>query len=324
MNEKKTKQRIHMWEIIPDTVKINFIGLYKFSTPISIIVVIASLFGLFSMMNYGVDFRGGVEVQIKFEEQVDLGEVRAALAATGLEGVSVQTLGALEDSEILINAQGDEADLNNIALDVERGLSAAFEGKGLDIRKVDIVGPRAGRELRISGFQAMFWALLAIMIYISLRFDFRFAPGAIVSLFHDVAIIVGVYAFTGTQFTLQTVAAILAVIGYSVNDTVVIFDRVREHQQLYPHLTLGEQINNAINETLSRTALTSGTTLFISLSLLLVGGAAIYDFFLAITIGVVVGTYSSVFVAAPVILLIEKIWPKKDEEPEEELKITGP
>lgn len=314
-----------MREIIPDSFHVNFISLYKFSTPLSTLAVIGSLVALFTMMTYGVDFRGGVEIQVKFDERVDLGDVRTTLTQAGFEGVSVQTLGAIEDSEILINAQGDEADLNQIARDVERSLSEAFSGKGLDVRKVDIVGPRAGRELRISGFQAMFWALIAIMVYISLRFDFRFAPGAIVSLFHDVSIILGVYAITGTQFTLQTVAAILAVIGYSVNDTVVIFDRVREHQGLYSHLSLGEQINNAINETLSRTVLTSGTTLFISATLLFMGGPAIYDFFLAITIGAVVGTYSSVFVAAPVILLIEKIWPKQEESKDaKESLTTGP
>ncbi len=312
-----------MREIIPDSVKLDFIGMYKFTVPVSIIAVVLSIIGLFTMMTYGVDFRGGVEIQVKFEERIDLGDLRASLTQAGFEGVSVQTLGALEDSEVLINAQGDETELNQIAQDVERSLRADFEGMGVEIRKVDIVGPRAGQRLRISGFQAMFWALIAIMKYISLRFDFRFAPGAIVSLFHDVAIILGIYALTGTQFTLQTVAAILAVIGYSVNDTVVIFDRVREHQGLYPHLTLGEQINNAVNETLSRTVLTSGTTLFISTALLLMGGPAIYDFFLAITIGAVVGTYSSVFVAAPVILLIDKIWPKGEPVEEEPLP-TGP
>lgn len=314
-----------MRQIIPDSLKIDFVSKYKITTPISVIAVIGSIIALFSMMNYGVDFRGGVEIQVRFDQEVDLGEVRASLNQAGFEGVSVQTLGDITESEILINAQGDEENLNQIARDVERTLGQDFEGKGLDIRKVDIVGPRAGRQLRISGFQAMFWALLAIMIYISLRFDFRFAPGAIVSLFHDVAIILGIYALTGTQFTLQTVAAILAVIGYSVNDTVVIFDRVREHQGLYPHLTLAEQINNAINETLSRTVLTSGTTLFISTTLLLMGGPAISDFFLAITIGAIVGTYSSVFVAAPVILLIDKIWPKSEEEEHPlEVEVKGP
>lgn len=144
------------------------------------------------------------------------------------------------------------------------------------------------------------------MIYIGLRFDFKYSPGAIVALFHDVSIILGVFAFTGTEFTLQTVAALLAVIGYSVNDTVIVYDRVREHEQKFSHLSLKEQIDNAINETLSRTFLTSGTTLFISLTMYFFGGLAIRDFFLAISLGVLIGTYSSIYVAAPVTLLFQR------------------
>ena len=180
-------------------------------------------------------------------------------------------------------------------------------GSGVEIRKVDIVGPKAGAQLRVSGFQAMLWALIAIMIYIGLRFDFKYSPGAIVALFHDVSLILGLFALTGTEFTLQTVAALLAVIGYSVNDTVIVYDRVREHEEKNPSLPLFTHINNAINETLSRTILTSGTTLFISLAMYFFGGLAIRDFFLAITLGVFIGTYSSIFVAAPVTLFFERI-----------------
>ena len=159
----------------------------------------------------------------------------------------------------------------------------------------------------------MGWALIVIMIYIGLRFDFKYSPGAIFALFHDVSIILGIFAFTGTEFTLQTVAALLAVIGYSVNDTVVIYDRVREHEERDPDVGgLGIFINKAANETLSRTILTSGTTLFVALSMYFFGGLAIRDFFFAISLGVIVGTYSSIFVAAPVTLLFDTL-KKKNE-----------
>ena len=155
----------------------------------------------------------------------------------------------------------------------------------------------------------MFWALMAIMIYVALRFEFKYAPGAIVATFHDVAIVLGIYAFTGTEFTLQTVAAILAVIGYSVNDTVVIYDRVREHENMDAR-TLPQVINEALNETLSRTLLTSATTLFVALTMFYAGGPAVHDFFLAMTVGVVVGSYSSLFVAAPVALFFDRMGSK--------------
>ena len=190
------------------------------------------------------------------------------------------------------------------------GVAKDFADKGVEVRKTDIVGPKAGAQLRISGFQAMAWALLAIMIYIALRFDFKYSPGAIVALFHDVVIVVGCFALTGREFTLQTVAALLAVIGYSVNDTVVVYDRVREHEVKFSGRSLKEHINNAINETLSRTILTSGTTLFVALSMFFFGGQSIHDFFFAITLGVLVGTYSSIFVAAPVILFFDKFQQK--------------
>ena len=144
------------------------------------------------------------------------------------------------------------------------------------------------------------------MIYIGLRFDFKYSPGAIVALLHDVSIILGIFALTGTEFTLQTVAALLAVIGYSVNDTVIVYDRVREHEERYSGVELKTHINNAVNETLSRTILTSGTTLFISITMYFFGGLAIKDFFLAISLGVLVGTYSSIYVAANVTLLLDR------------------
>ncbi|EQC50998.1 protein translocase subunit SecF, partial [Bacteriovorax sp. DB6_IX] len=242
-----------------------------------------------------------------FQEKINLNDLRKEMKSAGFTGISVQSIGEVIDNEYLIKVPAKEENLNAVTQKVSEALKASFASSGLEIRKVDIVGPKAGAELRKSGFLAMLWALLAIMVYIGLRFDFKYSPGAIVALFHDVTIILGIFALTGTEFTLQTVAALLAVIGYSVNDTVIVYDRVREHEQKFVGRTLSEHINNAVNETLSRTVLTSGTTLFISLTMYFFGGLAIRDFFMAITLGVLIGTYSSIFIAAPVTLFFDKM-----------------
>jgi len=295
-----------MMEFIRPDTKINFTAKFKLTSILSLIVVVIALIGIITKMHYGVDFRGGAEIQVKFGAGIKVRDLRGSLKAKGFKGAAVQSIGEKEDNEYLVKVQGDESNLNIITEKVTSMLKENFKSFGVDVRKVDIVGPKAGERLRMSGFQAMGYALLAIMVYIGLRFDFKYSPGAIVALFHDVTIILGVFAFTGTQFTLQTVAALLAVIGYSVNDTVIVYDRVREHEGLHTDRTLGTHIDNAINETLSRTILTSGTTLFISLTMYFFGGLAIKDFFLAISLGVIIGTYSSVFVAAPVTLVFSK------------------
>lgn len=294
-----------MMEIIKSGTKIKFSSHYAVTTAISLILVVVSLYALFTKMNYGVDFRGGAEVQIKFANNIELPRLRKTLKAEGFR-VQVQQIGEVQNHEFLLKVAASEDNLNEVTDKVSGALNKDFKDDGIEIRKVDIVGPKAGAQLRLSGFQAMLWALIAIMVYIGLRFDFKYSPGAIFALFHDVSIILGIFAFTGTEFTLQTVAALLAVIGYSVNDTVIVYDRVREQEQKNSHLTLKEQIDIAINETLSRTFLTSGTTLFISLTMFIFGGLAIRDFFFAISLGVLIGTYSSIYVAAPVTLLFQR------------------
>lgn len=295
-----------MIEFIKSNTNIKFSNHYGVTSVVSLILVLISLYGLFSNMKYGVDFRGGAEIQVKLTEDISLSNLRGTLKDEGFK-VQVQQIGESVNHEFLLKVAADEENLNAVTDKVSNALTKDFGDKGLEIRKVDIVGPKAGAQLRLSGFQAMLWALIAIMVYIGLRFDFKYSPGAIVALFHDVSIILGVFAFSGTEFTLQTVAALLAVIGYSVNDTVIVYDRVREQEQKSTHLSLKEQIDIAINETLSRTFLTSGTTLFISVTMFLFGGLAIRDFFLAISLGVLIGTYSSIYVAAPVTLLFQKI-----------------
>ncbi len=295
-----------MFQIIKSDTKIDFTGKFLIASVFSAIIVLVSLYFAIFKMNYGVDFRGGAEIQIKFHQSVSLGELRKALKSHGFKGATVQTIGSDSENEVLVKAQAKAGQLNIVADKMKVMLKTTFAKQGAEVRKVDIVGPKAGAELRLSGFESMLFAMLAIMIYVGLRFEFKYSPGAVIALFHDVSIILGLFAITGTDFTLQTVAAILAVIGYSVNDTVIIYDRVREHEMKFSGVSLGDNINSAINSTLSRTILTSGTTLFVSASMFFFGGPAIRDFFMAITLGVLVGTYSSIFIASPVVLILDK------------------
>ena len=299
-----------MFQIIKPDTNFNFVSKFGISSFCSSLVVIICLVSTFTQIKYGVDFRGGAEIQVKFKKQIDVNLLRKTLKEEGFQ-INVQSIGDLEDYEYILRVPSNEKNLNEMTDSVGKALKKDFKSYGIDLRKVDIVGPKAGAELRLSGLQAMLWALIAIMIYIGLRFDFKYSPGAIAALFHDVTIILGIFSFMGLEFTLQIVAALLAIIGYSVNDTVIVYDRVRYHQQKYPDRSLKEHINSAVNETLSRTILTSGTTLFVSIIMLTFGGLAIQNFFLAITLGVIVGTYSSIFVAAPVTLFFDELYDKK-------------
>ncbi len=287
---------------------INFADKFSLSTIFSLVLVIGSI-GLFVTkgLNYGVDFRGGAEVQVKFGSTIVLSDLRNSLAAAGFSSSQVQSIGDEGSNEFLVKIISADNDLNAATDKVTKMLSKNFAELSPVIQKTDIVGAKAGEQLRISGFQAMAWALLMIMVYIALRFDYKYSPGAIVALIHDVLIIIGIFVITDKEFSLQIVGALLAVIGYSVNDTVVVYDRVREHEAKSPTKGLKGLINLALNETLTRTILTSLTTFMVAFVMYLWGGAGIEDFFFAICLGVIVGTYSSLFVAAPTVLLIDKL-----------------
>jgi preprotein translocase subunit SecF len=264
-------------------------------------------------MNYGVDFRGGAEIQTKFEKTIHLDQLREALTKGGLKGVSVQTIGEEKDNEVLIKVQAEEGSLNLITKQITDDLQKEFTDNKADIQKVDIVGPKAGATLRTSAVKAMFWAILSIMIYIAIRFDFRYAPGAMISLFHDVIVVAGAIAWTGNEFSLQSVAALLAIIGYSINDTVIVYDRIREHEERDKSISLRQHINDAVNDTLSRTIITSFATLLVTVTMYFMGGAAIKDFFFPMTLGIIFGTYSSVYIAAVTTLFVDTQMKKSNE-----------
>lgn len=290
----------------------NFVSKFPIAVVVSLALVLGSVALFFSKgLNYGVDFRGGAEIQVGFQKSLELKDLRTALEANKFDSSTVQRIGDESDNEFLIKVAADEENLNKVTDSITGMLQENFKDLGAEILKTDIVGPKAGEQLRISGFQAMAWALLMIMIYIALRFDYKYSPGAIVALTHDVVIIIGIFVLMNKEFSLQIVGALLAVIGYSVNDTVVVYDRVREQEDHMVGMPLRDQINAALNQTLSRTILTSLTTLMVAAVMYFMGGGIIQDFFFAICIGVIVGTYSSIFVAAPTILFLDKFSGKK-------------
>jgi preprotein translocase subunit SecF len=292
---------------------VDYVGMFKVAGAISLALIIATLVGLFSKgLNYGVDFRGGVEIQVKFNEKTELGSLREYFAEKKVPVSQLQSIGDESQNEFLLKLETDKnADLNAVSNQVEAALAEKYGAGKFEILKNDIVGPKAGAELRTSAFKALIWAILAIMIYLALRFDYKFAPGAIAALLHDVIIIIGAFILTQKEFSLQIVAALLAIIGYSVNDTVVIYDRVREIEEANPTMPMIQVINRAINETMSRTIITSLTVLGVSLVMLFWGGSVIHDFFFAMTIGVVLGVYSTIFIAVPMTVFFEKIINKK-------------
>ena len=291
---------------------VDYVGMFKVAGFISLALVLGTIVMFFIKgLNYGVDFRGGVEVQVKFNQKVELGELRAVMKENQVALSQLQSIGDEDQNEFLLKLETDKGDLNAVSNQVNSVLSTKYgEGK-FEILKNDIVGPKAGAELRTSAFKALMWAILAIMIYLALRFDYKFAPGAIAALIHDVTIIIGAFILTQKEFSLQIIAALLAIIGYSVNDTVVIYDRVREIEATHPHLSTIDTINRALNETMSRTIITSMTVLGVSLVMLFWGGSVIHDFFFAMTIGVVLGVYSTIFIAIPMTVFYEKFVVKK-------------
>jgi preprotein translocase subunit SecF len=309
---------------------IDFVKFFKPAFAISALLVVGTIVLFFNQgLNYGVDFRGGVEVQVRFRETVDQGQLRSTLNERNIPLAQLQTIGAPEQNEFLLKLLTDESaqtmqkavqtaeraenkdSLNELSNRVETVLGEVYGANSFEIMKTDIVGPKAGAELRNSAFQALGWAILAIMIYLALRFDYKFAPGAIAALIHDSVIIIGVFILTQREFTLQIVAALLAVIGYSVNDTVVIYDRVREIENQHSGASTIQVINRAINETMARTLNTSLTVLAVTVIMLIWGGPVIHDFFFAMTIGVLLGVYSTIFIAVPMTVVCEKLMKKQ-------------
>jgi len=249
-------------------------------------------------------------MQLKFAKPADLGELRSLVGGLDLGDFSIQEFGRPE--EILMNlakAEETAADQETTAMIVEKTLRGKY-GQGFSVERVEVVGPKVGADLKEKAMLAIFYSIIGILIYITLRFEFKFGVAAIVATAHDAIISVGAFSIMDKEFTLTVLAAILTVIGYSLNDTIVVFDRVRENLRLRRGMPLIDILNLSVNQTLSRTILTSGATLITLLALFFLGGEVIHDFAFALTIGVLIGTYSSIYVASPVVM----IWSRRERE----------
>jgi preprotein translocase subunit SecF len=336
-------------QFIKPDINIDFIGKRRAAYVVSAALILLAIVTLVWHRGprYGIDFAGGTVIQVQFKGAVAIDAVKEGLAEAGLGQATVQRFGQVDDNEYLIRSDlADNPDQLSERLVEALG---RHTGAAAEVQRVEMVGPRVGKDLQKKALQAIFYSLLFIAIYISGRFEqrwtiaaviaaaligavyglsllnismvwlilagvavtlalfwflrLRYAMGAIVSLIHDVGITVGVFSLLEKEFTLPIIAALLTIIGYSLNDTIIVFDRIRENIRHHPRRLLDETINRSINETLSRTILTSGTTLIVVLALTLLGGGIIHDFALALLIGILVGTYSSIFIASPILLL---------------------
>ena len=336
-------------QFIKPGININFIGKRKIAFVLSLAMILISIGSLLVNRGprYGIDFAGGTLVQVKFDASVSIDQIKSGLATMELAASAVQQFGQADDHEYLIRTDATNPAMEGLSERIEKNLKEATNVP-VEIRRVEMVGPQVGQDLREKALFAMFYALLLITVYISGRFElkwamsgivaaaimgsvyllslfqvsvpflmlaalivslvifwffeFKYAMGAIVALIHDVTITVGMFSIFDKEFTLPIVAALLTIIGYSLNDTIIVFDRIRENLRKYHKEPLSTILNKSINETLSRTILTSGTTMIVVVALFILGGGIIHDFSFALMIGVLVGTYSSIFVASPILL----------------------
>ncbi len=282
---------------------IDFMAHRKLALIISLVLVVGSLVGLFVKgLNFGVDFTGGTIVELAYEDPADVKGIRSALQTAGYKEAIVQNFGSAEEVLIRIAPVDgvQSAQISNQIMDTLKKVNS----EQFELRRVEFVGPQVGDELTEDGALSVVYALIGILIYVALRFEFRFSLGAVAALIHDIVITIGVFAWAQVQFDLTVLAALLAVIGYSLNDTIVVFDRVRENFRTIRDGSPVDVTNLAVNQMLARTIMTSLTTLVVLISLFVFGGEIIHNFALALIIGVVVGTYSSTYIASAIALAL--------------------
>jgi len=304
--------------IVPVDTKINFLARWKMWVTVSVVFVVASVISMFVPgLNYGIDFSGGTLVQTQTERAVPIEDLRAALTKENVKGFSIQTFDGADD-EFLIRLAGE----GGSGVEAKKNADLVTKiltplGGNVDIRRVEFVGPQIGDELKTKGLIALLTSLFAILIYISMRFEMRFALGAIAALAHDIFLTVGVFVLLQKEMTMAVLAALLTIIGYSLNDTIVVFDRVRENRRKYHKREMIDVLNLSVNEMLNRTLMTSLTTLAVLLALFFLGGGVIHDFAFTLMFGVLVGTYSSIFIASPIVLMLENYYQNlpKDDTP---------
>lgn len=295
-------------EIIKTETHFNFVRLMKPAVILSLAVI---LIGISSLIwhggpNYGIDFAGGSLIQIKFQDEPNADKIRSALKPMGFDGSIIQKFGP---QEVIIRTVESGADPKELTSRIEEVFTAAFGKDAYEVRRIEMVGPKVGKDLTRKALLAIFFSWIGILIYVGVRFEFRYALGGIVALIHDVLITITFLSLFGKEFDLNIVAALLTIIGFSINDTIVIFDRIRENSRKNTRMPLLDIINGSVNQTLSRTILTSLTVLMVLTILFIFGGAVIHDFTFALLVGTVAGIYSTVFIASPIVLVFEKIKP---------------
>jgi len=296
---------------VPENTAFDFFKLRFFGFGVSLLLVLITVAGLFwPGLNLGIDFKGGILMEVRAQQAVAVSDLRRQLDGLGLGEVQIQELGTAGDFLIRIQQQagGDEA--QNAAVQTVRDSL----GTGFEYRRVELVGPRVGGELMRDGTIATILAVLAIAAYVAFRFEWQFGVAALLATFHDVFVTLGLFIVLQLEFDLTAVAALLTLAGYSINDTVVVFDRIREQMRKHKQASLSAIINMAVNQTLGRTILTSGTTLLAILPLLMFGGSALYNFTLALFWGILIGTFSSIYVAAALLTYMPPIRRGSDSE----------
>lgn len=290
-------------QILKENINIDFMEKRNLALIFSLILIIVSIGAMFARgLNLGIDFTGGTLVEVGYPDNIALDAVREGLTRSGFNDAIVQHFGTSKD--VLIRLPVADSEENKATLS-NRVIEALASAGDPEMRRVEFVGPQVGDELRDKGGLAMLYALIGILIYVALRFEWRFSLGSVAALIHDVILVVGFFAITQVEFDLTVLAALLAVIGYSLNDTIVVFDRIRENFRLIRKAPPQEVINTSINQTLSRTLMTSLTTLLVLIALFVFGGEVIHAFSIALIVGVVVGTYSSVYIASSSLLMLD-------------------
>jgi preprotein translocase SecF subunit len=294
---------------------INFSSKFKIANIISLIFFLISLlFILFKGLNYGIDFKGGTLIELRADSKnVNIVEIRSSLNSLNLGDVNVKEFG--KEGDYLIKIEQKIVNNNKLIPEIKKSLTEKLNAK-INFRRVENVGPKVSSELLQSGIIAISLSLAAMLFYIWIRFEWQFSVGSIVALFHDVVITVGIFSILSLEVNLSIIAAVLTIVGYSMNDTVVIYDRIRENLGKYTKLNISETANLSINETLSRTIITSVTTLLALVSIYILGGEILKGFSFAMIMGVIIGTYSSIFVAAPVLKFFKVTYKTLEKEEE--------
>ena len=293
---------------------INFVSAFKKANIISIIIFTLSVFFVFFKgLNYGIDFKGGTLIELRTDTSVQVSSIRESLKSMNLGDVNVKRFG--KEGDYLIKVEQKNTNNSNIILEIKKTLTNSLNSE-LDFRRVENVGPKVSSELLESSIIAISLALAAMLFYIWVRFEWQFSVGSIIALFHDVVITLGIFSLLSLEINLSIIAAVLTIVGYSMNDTVVIYDRIRENLLKYNKVNISDISNLSINETLARTIITSITTLLALISIYILGGEILRGFSFAMILGVLIGTYSSIFVASPILKLLKVSYKTLEKEEE--------